>query len=236
MSLETYSSTRHSIDALSDSIESLPDNFVLVGSIGRCALMGELKPLRRDNGTPTDLDVIDLSGRNTSIDIKSPGIFRVDAGMTNRFRPVEDSWGLFLPGETEPFSRIDGELCQPETVNVSWVKSGTARVEPLAIQASLVDLLAPYLKNKQHIQKFKELANSKSATLPTDIQRRFDDYKVLSWHINKYGTLDNPYSISERVYRMARRNFIMYTPPVFQTAITRIIGPAVRTARGTKVG
>jgi len=78
MSAEYYNPNLHTPLTLAEQLAQLPQHLVVAGSIGRCALMGKLKPLEKPDGRVTDVDVIDLTGAQRAVRVPSSLLFPVD--------------------------------------------------------------------------------------------------------------------------------------------------------------
>src|SRR5688500_9152489 len=74
------------LEMLSSQIVSLPDSYVVAGSLGRCIVMGAMDlPLTRKVGL-RDIDVID-SVADSAIPTPEPMPFRVDKSLERFLRP-----------------------------------------------------------------------------------------------------------------------------------------------------
>ena len=229
MSVEKYKAELHTPDALASQIDALPENFVLAGSIGRCVLMGLLKPLKKPDGKTTDIDVIDITGQSREVRIATSNGFPLDAMLTRTLRPHEGKWGLFFDGYEEPHTEIDPELCVPQLVAIPWKPDCTTEVLPVGIQAALIDIKAPYRKNKIHAQQF--LAFADAYPLPFDVQRDIDAFKQLNWEFEKKHHHGKRLTKPAQLYKRVNHLYRAKCPGVVQRVVEVGLGDTIRKVR-----
>lgn len=234
MMSEKFLPRQHTPDVLAAQISGLPDNYAVVGSLGRCILLGELKPLKRADGSPVDIDAIDVTGQDTRTASSISHTFRVDCGLTSTLRPVSSfEWGLFLNGH-DLFCTIDAEHCEPQMQSLGWAQ-GSAPIIPAPIQVELTHIKPGNYKNADLNKRFADMTASRYPALPHDVQRKFKHFKRINAQFERFGSPDQPYSNSERAYRSLRRSYLRYSPGLLQMAVDTTLGSLVRAHRGTRL-
>lgn len=232
MSIDLYNNGLQTPETLAAQVDSLPPNLVLVGSIGRCVLMGLLKPLHKSDGSVTDIDVVDVTGKERELQTIDSGPFCVDALLTRIVRPYEDGarWGLFLDGQEEPYTTLDAELCQPTRLQIPWSPEHTASVLPVGIQAALIDIKSPYRKNRTHIQQFQAFATEQDS-LPPEVQKQIADFKVVNWQYERTHHHGKPLSKTAQAYKQAKRVYNERCPGPVRRVVESALGDTIRKVR-----
>jgi len=226
----------HTPEALTGQLSILPEHLSVVGSIARCAILGKLKDLERPDGTTTDIDVIDTTCQTHQFDIMKHQPFRVDSGLTKVLRPMDaQCWGLFLPDSEDPEYILDGEFCNPVTIELPWQDGIEINSLPAPIQAELVNIGGEYKKDPVHEKQFIAFCEEKGWVLPADVRKRFNDYRLIkkAWQDNQKQRDRQMYSPGERIYRSMRRYYLDNAPIQFKRFAQRHVAPTVRKLRHT---
>jgi hypothetical protein len=237
MSRETFNPNLHTPQALSEQFAGLPQNYTLVGSLGRTVLLGELIPLQRADGRARDIDVIDVTGsrREVRLDDRHAAPFPLDAYMTNTFRPIDDEqWGLFFFGNDEPHTVIDAEHCRSITVPLVWDRDVAVEILPVAIHAQIIDLKAPYQKNKEHIRKFRDFAAD--TPLPADVAKKFAQFKQANWEYEKAYHSGAHLSPLGRAWKRGSRVYHDLCPSPIQRTVETHFADGIRKFKRSIIG
>lgn len=225
-----------SFEAMAQHIDNIPEDYALIGSVARCALMRQLDiPINRADGSIRDIDVLPTQ---PDIDFLNPGVdtkpFRFDTGLGRYLHPIDPTkWGLFVPTAhdlfpEEPDMVLDGEQFEPISVSLSWNPEVSATVLPPAIQREIIGLYSGYVKNRAHVRAFMRWSDQNATPLHQDTLKTFLSFRNL--YSERYKAI---YSKSERAYRVAQRNYRSYAPTVIQSFVEPRFAKHIKRMRGT---
>ena len=225
-------SSQLSYDALSEQVDCLSSNYIIVGSVARHATMQEVINLQRPDRSIRDIDVVDTTCTEQSSDVDPSMTFRTDASMTRTFRPIDElRWGLFLSKNDEPFVLIDGELCQPYKNVVLPETDILLSTFRGAVQAELIDITGPYYKNPEHAARFREWAQNNDRMLPQDTVQSFAKYRQARAELQAKSLLKrDDLNAKEKVITGAAAMYESL-PLTYKKLIQRTLGTTIRNLR-----
>jgi hypothetical protein len=230
---EVIDNLRRSLDALGATVGS--DRFVLYGSYGRAALLGESIDPNKADGTPRDLDVIDTYNRLRYL-YRDESAVPIDAQFTNHLRPItprSKEWGLYTgQGDNEPAIVVDAELLGLHMAPLPFAEGYSMPIFNACGQLALLRIwdaqLGPYRKHAPQVAQLKkhtELQPARVCSCP-ELQRALDSYTA------EY-TRQLNLSASENAYRHMKRLAERIAPDTVRQLRKSPVGKFVRRYRGT---
>ena len=203
--------------------------FLLVGSYGRAALLGDdIARVSQNFGRShrfQDVDVLDTSGKLQDSYLVTGGA-TLDCLLTKQFRPVdESSWGLFdrLHPNDEPLVTLSSLPFTPVAREVEGV--GIINMLPLHGQLMIghaLEYQRPYAKHANQVSRLLE----DSGYVGSEADQAMSEYT------NK---MKERYPMSQSVYGRVARSIYARTPSLAVMLSDSNFGNIVRGIRGTNI-
>lgn len=213
------------------------ERFVLAGSLGRAALLGDEDfPLFDASNEVRDVDVIDSRGSMSERYIFSDAA-TIDSLLTQRIRPIDQAggeWGLYDPKASN--ASVDPEITIPsDLLGIHQIELPFARgIRLLTFDACghtvltkvCSNTLGTYRKHSEQISQLEQHSHDSSCRC-VELESLVHDY-----HAELKSK--NPPTLRERMYFKARGIARSQAPVLFAQLQQTKIGELVREARGTQ--
>lgn len=228
-----YANLQESLEVLSD--QSAGQRFILAGSFGRAAILGDSTFPALHGSTERDVDVIDTDGRaydKYEFSDASP----VDCLLTRSIHPIAGTtdWGLYDRHELEAGAivTIPSELLGIHDVELPFAPGFGLATFNACMHVALRDANPEVpIKNMRHASQYRRIAKSLMHGGPdncscVELGQVFGEYRADLRE--KY-----PHSVPERVYVASRSLLRMAAPNTFHSLSAGRLGHAVQRFRGT---
>jgi len=203
--------------------------FLLVGSYGRAALLGDdIAQISQNFGTShrfQDVDVLDATGELQE-SYSVIGGAALDCLLTKQFRPLNDEvWGLYdrVHPEGEPLVTLSSTPFDPQPVKIDG--TGTINLVPLHGQLMIghaLEYQRPYAKHADQISRLLE----DSGYIGSEADQAMNEYTA---------KMRERYPLSRSIYGRVARNIYTRTPSLAIMISDSKIGSLVRGVRGTNI-